>query len=142
LEVPAPACAASCTVNEPEPCSTATDNINGGCNSTPESYTNVTAGSTVCGNGWAHNNQRDTDWYRITTSASGKLQVHIKKTGGLDFVAIILTGTCAGLAQPGLNGDTSGTCGAATAQNLGSGVQVRVAIVPGTNAGGGIFTGF
>lgn len=54
-------------VVENEPCG---DDTNGGCNATPNAYTAVECGDTVCGTAWANGGTRDTDWYTITVTDS------------------------------------------------------------------------
>jgi hypothetical protein len=54
-------------VAEGEPCIQGPDNFNGGCNSSPEVYSSVNCGDTICGTAWADTlvgiPTRDTDWY-------------------------------------------------------------------------------
>lgn len=148
IEIGAPACGLVCTLTEPEPCSTVVDATNAGCNSTPTAFTAVTHNTTVCGNGWATPvanpaGNRDTDWYTLTVGASGRVEVHIKRTGtsGLNFVTFILTGVCPP-ALLGTAADTSsGLCTVAQATGLVPMSTARVFVGAGTTAAG-IFTGF
>jgi hypothetical protein len=62
----------TCTPNEGEPlCGPEyVDATNGGCNSTPPVFTNISCGQTVCGTGGTYTftgaNRRDTDWWLFT----------------------------------------------------------------------------
>jgi len=48
-------------------CVPPSDEVNGGCNSTPNVFTDLPACDTrVCGTTWRNGTVRDTDWYRIT----------------------------------------------------------------------------
>src|SRR5205085_10529191 len=109
-------CSAACTLQEPETCGADT---NGGCNSTPEAFTNLTNNATVCGTGWADANTRDTDWYHLTVGASGKVQAHLQSTGSLDYTVFIASGaTCASLAVNGSADSVGGVCHVALANHL------------------------
>jgi hypothetical protein len=50
---------------EPEACG---QDQNGGCNSTPAAFTDVTLGTLIHGTSWAAGGLRDTDWYRLVLS--------------------------------------------------------------------------
>ncbi|MEW6051124.1 MAG: GEVED domain-containing protein [Candidatus Zixiibacteriota bacterium] len=64
---PVSACVVTCPpggIAEGEPCVTdGADVTNGGCNSSPEVYSTINCGDTICGTAWASNDFRDTDWY-------------------------------------------------------------------------------
>jgi hypothetical protein len=46
---------------------------NGGCNSTPPVYQQITCGDTVFGSSWATGGNRDLDWYRFTLNSPGNV---------------------------------------------------------------------
>lgn len=75
------------SINEGEPgghgeCD-ATVDTNGGCNSSPNVFTNVACGDTVCGVAWADAGTRDTDWYVVP--AQGELtQITYTAAGEFD----------------------------------------------------------
>ncbi len=41
------------------------EDTNGGCNSTPPVFTSIQCGDIYCGNAWAEDSTRDTDWYEL-----------------------------------------------------------------------------
>ena len=56
---------------EGEPCPNIPDNFNGGCNSTPNIFSTITCGETVCGTSEAGQftpGNRDTDWYQYVST--------------------------------------------------------------------------
>ncbi len=66
-----PGCDPTATL-ENEPCASnelSNDTVNGGCNSSPEVYSSIVAGETVCGTCWSEGGRRDTDWYKIALNA-------------------------------------------------------------------------
>ncbi|HWL95670.1 MAG TPA: PPC domain-containing protein [Phycisphaerae bacterium] len=79
----------TCTDSELEGnCGILTDNFNGGCNSTPNIFTPLTCGQTVCGTGWGDDAVgRDTDWYQITVA--GASQIDWAVTGDFDVQLFI-----------------------------------------------------
>ena len=60
----------SCSFQENEQCK---DDINGGCNSGSEPVTPISIGDTVCGEFWADDSSRDTDWYSFELTEIGQL---------------------------------------------------------------------
>lgn len=98
----APPCDVTCppgSLNENEPvCTTGyVDNFNGGCNSTPNVFTNAACNQTWCGEygGFVNSsggNSRDTDWYRLTIGAATQLTATV--TGEGTSRVFILTGVC------------------------------------------------
>jgi hypothetical protein len=50
---------------------TCNSNTNGGCNSSPSTFQNLTCGDTIFGNCWANNGDRDLDWYRFQIYSPG-----------------------------------------------------------------------
>jgi hypothetical protein len=81
---------------ENEPCGSDT---NGGCNSTPNVYTElgtVSVGSsiTICGNAWADGGTRDTDWYRFTVTEFAEITWQVSGDQTAPMAAFILTGSC------------------------------------------------
>jgi hypothetical protein len=71
------------------------DNYNGGCNSTPEVFTDVTCGR-ICGEAgtylFQNLNFRDTDWYRITVGP-GTFN-YSGKANGFPLALFVLQGSC------------------------------------------------
>jgi hypothetical protein len=55
------------------------DNFNGGCNSTPNIFSNVVAPFTVCGTSGVYDNltKRDTDWYMFTLTTTKTMKVSV-----------------------------------------------------------------
>ena len=51
-------------------CGIPTDTFNGGCNSSPNVYSAITLGQSVCGTGAYDGSTRDTDWYRFTLTTT------------------------------------------------------------------------
>ena len=54
-------------IPEGEDC-TEPDDFNGGCNSTPNVFSPISCGQTVCGTGYFNGSNRDTDWYEVVTT--------------------------------------------------------------------------
>jgi hypothetical protein len=64
-------CACSGAPSEGEAnCGLPTDTFNGGCNSSPNVYSAITLGQSVCGTGAYNGSSRDTDWYRFTLTTT------------------------------------------------------------------------
>jgi hypothetical protein len=111
------------------------DNFNGGCNSTPNVFTNIACGNNVCGTygtfiNSSGGNSRDTDWYRFTIGSAQ--QVTWKVNGGGNHIGFLLTGVCPTAV---LGSATAGPCADAT---------VSLALAAGTYfafAGTSVFTG-
>lgn len=71
-ETPPPPCVLECppdSQQEGEPCDEVTD-VNGGCNSSPNVFTDIACGSTLCGIAWANGGTRDTDWFKLAPTAN------------------------------------------------------------------------
>jgi hypothetical protein len=62
---------------EPDCADDQDDNFNGGCNSTPAVFSDISCGETVCGKSgtflFGGSSYRDTDWYRLEMTAPGEL---------------------------------------------------------------------
>jgi hypothetical protein len=62
------------------------DTTNGGCNSSPAAFKDITCGQTVCGqagtyvftNGTTQQSFRDTDWYRFTVTSAKTVVINLK----------------------------------------------------------------
>jgi hypothetical protein len=63
-----PGCCEGDLTPEGEPCGSDT---NGGCNSTPVIFSNISCGQGFCGTAWAQSGVRDTDWYVIWFDNAG-----------------------------------------------------------------------
>jgi hypothetical protein len=51
------------------------EDINGGCDTNPPAFDNVSCSDTICGTIWAESGQRDTDWYRVVMPTDGILSL-------------------------------------------------------------------
>lgn len=84
--------------NEPN-CGLPTDTVNGGCNSTPPVFTNISCGQTYCGTAAFDGSTRDTDWYKIVLTQA--TQVRWRVVGQFDVLAGIVNNfgidSCAGV---------------------------------------------
>lgn len=138
-----------CTVTDPEPCLVdgSTDTTNGGCNSSPAVFGNVTAGSTVCAtvstyltSGGA--NSRDTDWYLYTVGPSGTVRVDF--TSPIPTASFLITSgsTCPASGVSGLGWSNQNACASYQVNNLTPGSQVVVFFSTGNADGSAIFVGF
>ncbi len=105
---PVPTCCLPGDIPEGEPCG---DDNNGGCNSTPEAFFNAQCNASYCGNAWADQGTRDTDWYLINVSTQTLITGILES----DFngVVFIVDGidTCAPVVI-GETGSSSGACSA------------------------------
>ncbi len=81
--------------------------INGGCNSIPPIYTDVTCNGTWTGSAWADGGTRDTDWYRFTLTETTTVTATLDSA--FNAVLYIVNGidTC----TPGVPGIGGATCG-------------------------------
>ncbi|HKQ49174.1 MAG TPA: proprotein convertase P-domain-containing protein [Phycisphaerae bacterium] len=70
--------------NEPD-CGLPTDTVNGGCNSTPNVFSAISCGETVCGTGAFDGSFRDTDWYKLVLTED----TTVTFTGEADFDLLI-----------------------------------------------------
>lgn len=147
---------------EGEPClgTDATDNTNGGCNSTPNVFTAVpvAAGAynvTYCGTGstytFSGSNRRDTDWYRVTLGAAQDPDGNglVALTGILRsefqcgvFIARILSPCAATVLATAWSDNCSlvQSCSANIPVPVPAGTSYVVIALPATSAGG-VFTG-
>jgi hypothetical protein len=100
----APPCIVTCPPNatpegEPVCFDGYVDNFNGGCNSTPNVYSEVTLGETVCGAGGDYVtgglNYRDTDWYHFNVSQD--TTVNIVAVAGFPLQLMLLNYDCANI---------------------------------------------
>ncbi len=80
-------------------CGLPTDFTNGGCNFQPEIFQEVFCGTTVCANGAAQGNFRDTDWFEFNTAVPVEVTWTMEDSCFDWLIFIIdLNGGCAGLA--------------------------------------------
>lgn len=77
------------SIDENEPCG---QDTNGGCNSTPNVFTQIACGDTVCGTMWALGGTRDTDWFEFEVAE--QTQVTWTVQGSAPVAAFILSGSC------------------------------------------------
>ncbi len=75
------------SITEPESCG---DDLNGGCYSSPEAFTDIINGDTYCGTLWKVDTMRDLDWYRFTLSSVKAIAVKTKSEFNLDWYLIKL----------------------------------------------------
>jgi len=68
------------------------DTFNGGCNITPQQYSNLPFPGSVCGTSAWNGTTRDTDWYRFTLTATTNVRWRVNAE--YPVVAFILTGNC------------------------------------------------
>ncbi len=110
---------------------------NGGCNSTPEAFQNITCGTSICGTVWANAGTRDTDWFQFTLTDT-RLVTWSAQTE-LPTVLLLVSSPCAsasvlasGFASCGVPGSASATLAAGT----------YYAFVSTGDSNGAIFDGF
>jgi hypothetical protein len=127
-------CPGGTTVPEGETCG---QDTNGGCNSTPELYTQLACGATVCGSTWASGGTRDTDWYEFTVQQQS--DVFFTATSDVPLTLFFVSNTCPPNVLAFANVPECEGSGFVTA-NLLPGIY-RAVVVPG-NAAGGIFDGY
>jgi hypothetical protein len=91
----ATACPTGCNITCPpeailegEPCPNSPDNFNGGCNSSPDVFSEIACGQTVCGTLYSSSSARDIDWYRFTTT--GWSIIRARTTGELPLQILII----------------------------------------------------
>jgi len=140
-------CAVACQVcdcpagaiDENEACG---DDNNSGCNVTPPSFQDVSAGDVICGTAWADAGTRDTDWYRVTVGSSGNISATLTSTGP-QVVFIVDISDCGAPAVLGTIG-FSEECESSTASanGLEPGTDVAVFTAFGNADGSGVFEGF
>lgn len=91
---PPPPCIVDCpagAVIEPDDCQfgnpAPNDQVNGGCNATPNAFTPIDCDVPVCGTGYFDGSFRDTDWWKL--DASGDLSsTTYTMTGSAEFNAV------------------------------------------------------
>lgn len=103
--------------NEPDILDEGLDVTNGGCNSTPNVFSTIADGQTVCGNFntylYAGSQYRDTDWYELDLSgATGNTIITWTVTAEFPSAALIIGGPCPGSV---LTSATANPCQPATA---------------------------
>jgi hypothetical protein len=69
------------SIPEPEPCG---QDTNGGCNSSPPVFTNVSCGQTICGTAWFNGSTRDTDWYQLVLTQT----TEVTYSGAAEFAGL------------------------------------------------------
>ncbi|MEW6253734.1 MAG: hypothetical protein AB1716_24065, partial [Planctomycetota bacterium] len=98
-ETPCTPCVVTCpagSVPENEDCG---EDTNGGCDSTPEVFEDIACGQTKCGWTWADAGRRDTDWYKLTTTAAQRFIPAVDTE--VPLALLLITGTTQG--QPRCN---------------------------------------
>jgi hypothetical protein len=83
-----------CINNENEPCGSA---LNDGCAANPDNppFGSIECGQTICGNLWADNNARDTDWFLLDlTDAEDAVEVTWSVTAEEPVLLFIVTAEC------------------------------------------------
>lgn len=76
---------------------------NNGPNSVPNIYQNINCGDTVCGDTWALNNFRDTDFYRINLLGDDSLHIDLQ-VFNFDAIILLLDNTNTVLQMSNWNG--------------------------------------
>lgn len=85
--------------------------LNGGCNSTPAVYQNITCGQTVSGTAWASGTNRDTDWYQFTLASAATVTL----SAAAQFPFTVGFVNVANCTAPTFIANTSGSnCGVVT----------------------------
>jgi hypothetical protein len=118
------------------------DNFNGGCNSDPPAFQDISCGQTICGTSGnfiftdtTQHQQRDTDWYRLTVAT----QTQITWTGVAEFPLQLL------IIQPvNENCDNYSIIASATADSCDTARAIISCVNPGVYwlwAGPSVFTG-
>ena len=110
---------------------------NGGCNSTPEAFQNITCGQSICGTVWANAGNRDTDWYQFTLT--GERDVTWAAQSELPVALFLISSPCSGLSVLASGYASCGVPGQATAR-LPAGTYY--AFVATGDSNGGIFNGY
>jgi hypothetical protein len=93
-------CVAGAPENEPN-CGLPTDSVNGGCNYTPNQFSTIVPGQTICGTAGTQQvngvDTRDTDWYRFTLATTSDIYWTVRP----EFPArlIILRGETCGMTE-------------------------------------------
>lgn len=78
-------------IPEDEPCGPSTPDINSGCSDSSFNFTDVACGDTICGDAWALGGTRDVDWYELSPTGLGGLDL-IRTTLVASFEALYLYG--------------------------------------------------
>jgi TPR repeat protein len=76
---------------EPEDCG---DDTNGGCNSVPPVFGEISCGETICAEAWADADYRDTDWFTLVIDENMHLIITGKGGFPLQVLLIGSTGDC------------------------------------------------
>ncbi len=85
--------------NEPN-CGLDGQGVNGGCNSTPPTFSPIVCGQTYCGSGGADGSFRDTDWYEVVLGSGTEMTFTVNATFPV-LVGIVDNGgipDCAGVS--------------------------------------------
>lgn len=100
-------------ISEDEICG---DDINGGCNSDPPVFSTIECGQTVCGELWADDGWRDTDWW----------QVEINEPTQIVFEAVAVPSIVIGLVEtdPPGSGDCADNTGYLNPYAMGPGFTI------------------
>jgi len=136
-----PGCLACEGIVEPEACG---QDVNGGCNVTPQVFTVAACADVICGTVFAAQNTRDTDWYVITVppvDATGNTYLTISLRSEVPCVALLFNNLCP--SGEDIVGVESFQCIEGTvATCLPANATYIVFVAPGTLTGGGLFSGF
>jgi hypothetical protein len=82
------------SIPENEPCG---DDVNGGCNMGTPAYTSMNDGDVICGNLWAEDGIRDTDWFEVILTNPANIRFTVNTEGPTVFGFV-------GQYQPGVPG--------------------------------------
>ncbi|MEW6250667.1 MAG: hypothetical protein AB1716_08455 [Planctomycetota bacterium] len=146
-ETPCTPCVVTCpggSVVENEACG---EDRNGGCNSTPNAFEAISCGLTKCGWTWAHDGARDTDWYKLTTTATQTFIPAVDTE--VPLALLLITGStpgrprCDDLAGWSITGiDPCNGGGEVTGLPAFPVGEYWFIVLPADAAGGGIFRNF
>ena len=118
--VPVPCVMDTASAFEAEPCG---QDLNGGCNSTPNAFEPVFVNTVTEGTFWSSTTQRDTDWYEFSLPADRNVSVSVKSAS---LVNVLIFGApCPG----SLIATGSGTCPTTATACLNAGTYY-VVVVP------------
>lgn len=139
------------TFEEPEPCSS---DVNGGCNATPEAFTDIGNSVVIHGTAWADGGTRDTDWYLLPDAADadvdgdGLVDIYYNVQAELPISSFLIVDTlsdCVDLPTPGTTGYAQSCIqvqeGFAQV-TLDPASRYIIFAGTGTNTGGPIFEGY
>lgn len=111
-------------LDESEPCG---EDTNGGCNSNPPIFTDIECGDTFCGEAWAEDSTRDTDWYELVLTSATTVTWTVEAEFGF-LIGIVET------VPPGSN-DCADSTGSVNPYALGGAndvISVQAVLEPGT----------